>query len=112
MRAFSAACGLWWNGAFMQSARFYKQKGRHRGASPVTCDEKAALLDRDLLALRGRLLGKRQLEHAVLERRLGLRLVHFLRQREAARQLAVDALLVQHPLVLRSLLLALDLGLE
>ena len=39
-----------------------------------------------------------------------LRLVHFLRQREAARHLAEHALGVQHALVLRGFLLALHLG--
>src|SRR5688572_32653314 len=68
------------------------------------------LLDRDLLALRRRLLRQRELEHAVAELGFGLGLVHFLRQREAARHLAVDALGVQHTLVLRDFLLALHLG--
>ena len=57
------------------------------------------LLDADLLALGRGLLRQRQLEHAVGEFRLGFRLVDFRRQGEAAGELAVEALAVQHALV-------------
>src|SRR5688572_529292 len=108
MRAFSAASGLWLNGAFMLGA-FYKQKASIPARNPRTPAFRAAdcaLLDRDLLALRRGLLGQRQLENAVLELGAGLGLVDFLRQREAARHLAEDALAVQHALVLGDFLLA------
>src|SRR3954471_12209896 len=112
MRAFSAACGLWLKGAFTVEHPFYKQKGRRIAHQPLRLlATESGLLDRDLLALCGRLLGQRQLEHAVLEFGFGLGLVDFLRQREAACQLAVDALAVQSALVLRHFLLALEIRL-
>src|SRR5438067_2134430 len=70
------------------------------------------LLDRDLLALRRGLLGQREFQHAVLELGFGFGLVELLRQREAAHDLAVDALVMEHALVLRRFLFALDLGFE
>src|SRR5436305_13228265 len=92
-------------------AAFYKQKGeRLTGARPLMLLN--LLLNRDLLALRRRLLRQRELEHAVAELRFGFRLVDFLRQREAAAYLAEHALGVQHALVLRGLALAPDLGSE
>src|SRR5688500_10598341 len=95
MRAFSAACGLCVNGAFMDCAGFYKQKGPGwpRPLSLLWC---SGLLDRDLLALRGGLLGERELEHAIAKLRFGFGLVHLLRQREAAGELAVHALATHH----------------
>src|SRR5256714_1345687 len=69
------------------------------------------LLDRDLLALGCGFLRQRELQHALAELGLRLGLVDFLRQRKAAAHLAVDALAVQHALVLGRFLLALDLGL-
>src|SRR5258706_850264 len=96
MRAFSAAAGLWFRGAF---------KGRGRSWRPLILQK--TLLDRDLFALGGSLLGQRQLEHAVAELGLGLGFVDFLRQREAARHLAEHALGMQHTLVLGNFLLLL-----
>src|SRR5258706_4566238 len=111
IRAFSSACGLWLKGGFICAA-FYKHKGAGVVGRLPRMLRKKNLLDRNLLALRRGLLGQRQLEHAVLELRLGFRLVDFLRQREAAHHLAVHALGVEHALVLGRFLLALDLGLE
>src|SRR5258706_6121167 len=99
MRAFSAAAGLWFRGAF---------KGRGRSWRPLILQK--TLLDRDLFALGSSFLGQRQLEHAVAELGLGLGFVDFLRQREAARHLAEYALGVQHALVLGSFLLLLHFG--
>src|SRR4029078_6619877 len=98
-RAFSAASRLWLSGAFI-SRGFYKQKGPGvADAGPVWfCEE--SLLDGNLLALRRRLLGQRELEDAVAELGFGLRLVHFLRQRAAAGPLAERPLGMQHALVL------------
>src|SRR5215208_1123495 len=88
MRAFSAARGLC-------------EEGEMRGAfmrTPPILPKK--LLDGDLLARCRGLLRQRQLEHAVAELGFGPGLVHFLRQREAARHLAERALGMQHALVL------------
>jgi hypothetical protein len=109
MRAFSAACGLWLNGAFI-SAGFYKQKRAGVGRPFLLLPKKAYWIV--ICALRLGFLGQRQLEHAVLELGFRLGIVHFLRQREAAHDLAVDALAVQRTLVLRGFLLALDLRLD
>src|SRR5437016_4891669 len=68
------------------------------------------LLDSDPLLRGCLLLRQRQLEHAVVVPGLGLRLVQFLRQREAARNLAERALGVEHALVLRDFLLPLDIS--
>src|SRR3989449_4269326 len=108
MRAFSAACGLWLKGAFIPGA-FYKTK------RPAFCPAPGAVLRKELLdgdpLLRGcLLLRQRQLEHAVVVLGLGLRLVQFLRQREAARDLAERTLGVEHALVLRDFLLPLDIS--
>src|SRR5882762_2596657 len=108
MRAFSAACGLWLKGAFIPGA-FYKTKGPAVGR-PCGTLLRQGLLDADLLARGCLLLRQRQLEHAVVVLGLGLRLVHFLRQREAARDLAERALGVEHALVLRDFLLPLDVS--
>src|SRR5207302_9411884 len=108
MRAFSAACGLWLKGAFIPGDST-KQKGRRwAGPARLCCGED--LLDADLLARGCLLLRQRQLKHAIVVLALGLRLVHFLRQREAARDLAEHALGVEHALVLRDFLLPPDIS--
>src|SRR6266513_2833317 len=107
MRAFSAACGLWLKGAFIPGDST-KQKGRRwAGPARLCCGED--LLDADLLARGCFFLRQRQLDHAVVVLGRGLRLVHFLRQREAARDLAERALGVEHALV-RDFLLPLDIS--
>src|SRR5580765_2159617 len=98
MRAFSAACG--------------EVEVEVRGAFMAPPDTTEKLLDGDLLARRGGFLGQPELEHAVAELRFRFGLVDLLRQGEAARDLAVDALAMQHALVLVGFLLALHFGRE
>src|SRR5207237_7356298 len=87
------------------------RKAANRGdpLAPRALDLAPALLHADLAAGRGGFLGQAQLEHALRIFRLGLRLVDFLRQREAARGLAEVALDAQ-PLVAFLRLAAPGLG--
>src|SRR5215213_141840 len=109
MRAFSAASGLWWKGAFICAA-FYKDKGPGVADAGPTVTARRSLLDGNLFALRRGLLRQRELQHAVAELRFGLGFVDFLRQREAAADLAEGALGVQHALVFLDFALALHFG--
>src|SRR5581483_10834926 len=112
-RAFSAACGLCTKGAFIGAPILQtKEKGEPPSGARLLRYCSPRLLDRDLLALGRRFLRQRELQHAVAELGFRLALVDLLRQRKAAADLAVDALTVQHSLVLGDFLLALDLGLE
>ena len=58
------------------------------------------LLDCQFLGRRGRLFRQGQFQHAIAVPGLGLGVVHFVRQREAARHLAVVTLGTQHLLAL------------
>src|SRR5688500_10664958 len=98
MRAFSAAWGLLRKGAFMRPPILQKNYW-------------LVLLDENRLPRWRLLLRQRQLEHAILELGLHLGLVDLLRQRESTAHLAVDALGMQHALVVGRLLL-LHLGLQ
>src|SRR5690606_29392120 len=94
-------------GAWSRSTRT-SPPTRSPGRSSTRATRRRRSADRQALGRRRDLLRQRQREHAVVELRDGLRLVHFGAQREAARHRAVVALAAQHAFAVLLLGLALD----